>query len=158
MKKCLFLLILLCITNLFSFSQCDCKVNMSFERAEGGCFGQNCACNCLPDNGQDSWEQCTDWGCGSTDIEPGGNLTIGNIKPSDGKTFMSMTCGPTGEGNSLKLCAGAPLKAGTQYCFSIDLLTKGGNTALALYGATSACTTSQLLWKSTTVTSATWTT
>ena len=144
--------------NTVVFSQCDCKVNMSFERAEGGCFGQDCNCNCLPDNGQDSWEQCKDWGCGSTDIEPGGNLTIGNISPSDGKTFMSMTCGPNGEGNSLKLCAGAPLKAGTQYCFSIDLLTKGGSTALALYGATSACTTSQLLWKSATITAATWST
>lgn len=131
---------------------------MSFERAEGGCFGQNCACNCLPDNGQDSWEQCTAWGCGSTDIEPGGNLTIGNIQPSDGKTFMSMTCGPNGEGNSVKLCAGAPLKAGTEYCFTIDLLTKGGSSSLGLYGATSACTTSQLLWKSSVITAATWST
>ncbi|HET6228038.1 MAG TPA: gliding motility-associated C-terminal domain-containing protein [Bacteroidia bacterium] len=158
MKQLVFSLILLCFVGVNAFSQCDCKVNMSFERAEGGCFGQNCNCNCLPDNGQDSWEQCTDWGCGSTDIEPGGNLTIGNIKPSDGKTFMSMTCGPNGEGNALKLCAGAPLKSGTKYCFSIDLLTKGGNTALALYGSNSACTTSELLWKSATVTSATWTT
>lgn len=158
MKKRLFLLILLGITSFASFSQCDCKVNMSFERAEGGCFGQNCNCNCLPDNGQDSWEQCTTWGYGSTDIEPGGNMTIGNIPASDGKTFMSMTGGPNGEGNSLKLCAGAPLKAGTKYCFSIDLLTKAGNTSLALYGATSACTTSELLWKSEMVTSATWST
>lgn len=158
MKQTLCTLFFICMASAFTFSQCDCKINMSFERAAGGCFGQNCNCNCLPDNVQDSWEQCTDWGCGSTDIEPGGNLTIGNIQPSDGKSFMSMTCGPNGEGNSVKLCAGAPLKSGTQYCFTIDLLTKGGNTALALYGANSACTTSQQLWKSPTISSATWTT
>lgn len=158
MKQTVFTLFFICLASAFTFSQCDCKINMSFERAAGGCFGQNCNCNCLPDNGQDSWEQCASWGCGSTDIEPGGNLTIGNIQPSDGKNFMSMTCGPDGEGNSVRLCAGAPLKSGTQYCFTIDLLTKGGSTALALYGANSACTTSQLLWKSPTITSASWTT
>src|SRR4051812_22304372 len=159
MKQLLFSLILLCFVNISAFSQCDCKVNMSFERKDGGCFGQNCACNCLPDNGQDSWEQCPDWGCGSTDIEPGGNLTIGNVKPTDGKTFMSMTCGPQGEGNALKLCAGAPLKTGTQYCFSIDLMAKGGDVQLALYGANSACTTSQMLWTSKSVISnGDWTT
>lgn len=158
MKHTVITLFFICLSSAFSFSQCDCKINMSFERADGGCFGQNCSCNCLPDNGQDTWEQCTSWGCGSTDIEPGGNLTIGNIQPSHGNSFMSMTCGPEGEGNSVKLCAGAPLKSGTQYCFTIDLLTKGGNTALALYGANSACTTSQLLWKSPAITSASWTT
>lgn len=158
MKQIVLSFLMICIANAHSFSQCDCKINMSFERSAGGCFGQNCNCNCLPDNGQDSWEQCTTWGCGSTDIEPGGNLTIGNIQPSDGKSFMSMTCGPNGEGNSVKLCDGAPLKSGTQYCFTIDLLTKGGSTALALYGANSSCTTSQLLWKSPTISTATWTT
>lgn len=158
MKKFLLSLVFMCLAGVASLAQCDCKINMSFERAGGGCFGQNCSCNCLPDNGQDSWEQCTTWGCGSTDIEPGGNLTIGNIKASDGNTFMSMTCGPNGEGNALKLCDGAPLKSGTEYCFTIDLLTKGGSTALALYGASSSCATTQLLWKSTTVSSATWTT
>ncbi len=150
-------LMIMCMGCSIAFAQCDCKVNMSFERAEGGCFGQNCSCNCLPDNIDDSWEQCDKWGCGSTDIEPGGNLTIGNIAASNGKTFMSMTCGPNGEGNSIKLCAGAPLKKGTQYCFSIDLLTKGGNTVLAIYGSNSACdVTEPPLWKSKTVTAATW--
>ena len=148
MKKVLFSLLFLCITTSL-LAQCDCKINMSFERAEGGCFGQNCACNCLPDNGQDTWEQCTKWGCGSTDIEPNGNLSMSGVNAIDGKTFMSMTCGPQGEGNSLKLCEGAPLKAGEKYCFDISLIKRNGSASLALYGADSPCNEGgQELWVS----------
>src|SRR6185295_244826 len=150
MKKVLLTLIFTCIVTVLAFSQCDCKINMSFERASGGCFGQDCNCNCLPDNGQDSWVQCKDWGCGSTDIEPGGNISINGVDPTDGKTFMSMTCGPTGEGNAVKLCDGAPLKAGVKYSFTIDLISKGGKGSLALYGANASCPAAgmQLLWTS----------
>lgn len=152
MKKLVFSLILVCFINVSVFSQCDCKVNMSFERASGKCFGQDCKCYCLPDSMGDVWEQCPDWGFGSTDIEPGGNSVYSNMTPSDGKTFLSMS-GISGdaEGSSLRLCRNAPLKAGTKYCFTIDLINAGSfdpNAVLKIYGSMSACTESQLLWTS----------
>jgi gliding motility-associated-like protein len=59
-----------------------------------------------------------------------------------------------GEGVSLTLCTGITLTAGTQYCFSLDLITRAnfGNSAgtsrLRIYGSSSTCQTTQLLWDS----------
>jgi len=144
-------------------AQCSCKYNMSFERAAGGCFGQNCigsqgnSC-CVPDNVDEFWQTCNAggvWGCGSADVEPGGNIDFNGVKPTHGSTFMSMTCGPNGEGNTMTLCPGGALKAGTQYCFAIDLISRSfgggnGNSTLIIYGSMSPCnlTGAQVLWTS----------
>lgn len=146
-------------------AQC-CEVNMSFERAAGSCFGQDCNCICNPDpiGPGEAWLSCPSWGCGSTDIgpNPGGDLNMGNTQPTDGNSFLSMTCsggpGGMGEGISLTLCTGVTLTAGTQYCFSLDLITRAnfGNSAgtsrLRIYGSSSTCQTTELLWDSPTLT------
>lgn len=83
---------------------------------------------------------------------------MGNTQPTEGNSFLSMTCsgGPGGEGEgiSVTLCTGVTLTAGTQYCFSLDLITRAnfGNSAgtsrLRIYGSAAQCQTSQLLWDS----------
>ena len=127
------LLAMCCMLPMGSFvmAQCDCEVNMSFERAAGSCFGQNCGCPCFPDpvSPGETWTSCPAWGCGSTDIgpNPGGSVNMGNTQPTVGNSFLSMECsggpGGAGEGVSMTLCAGFALETGQQYCFSIDLIT-----------------------------------
>jgi gliding motility-associated-like protein len=146
-------------------AQC-CTLNMSFERAAGSCFGQDCNCICNPDpvGPGETWSSCPAWGCGSTDIgpNPGSDLNMGNTQPTEGNSYLSMTCsgGPDGmgEGISMTLCTGVALTAGTQYCFSIDLITRAnfgnnaGTSRLRIYGSASTCQTTQLLWDSPTLT------
>jgi len=147
-------------------AQC-CELNMSFERAAGSCFGQDCQCICNPDpvSAGETWSSCPTWGCGSTDIgpNPGGDISMGNTQPTDGNSFMSMTCngGPDnmGEGISVTLCTGVSLTAGTQYCFSLDLITRNGafgagNSRLRIYGSNSTCQMTELLWDSPAITGA----
>jgi gliding motility-associated-like protein len=159
-------LVFICIGSSIALAQCDCKVNMSFERAAGKCFGEDCkngSCVCLPDNIGEVWAQCGSWGCGSTDIGPGGDINI-TVAPSDGKSYMSMTCGNSGgEGNGFKLCDKTALQAGTKYSFSIDLavadaFSSGPSAQLEIYGSNSSCASTQLLWTSAAITSKTWTT
>lgn len=146
-------------------AQC-CTLNMSFERGAGSCFGQDCNCICNPDpiGPGETWTSCPSWGCGSTDIgpNPGADLNMGNTQPTEGSSYLSMTCsgGPDGmgEGISMTLCTGVTLTAGTQYCFSIDLITRAnfGNSAgtsrLRIYGSNTTCQMTQLLWDSPTLT------
>ena len=141
-------------------AQCDCTLNMSFERAAGSCFGQDCGCICNPDplGPGETWSSCPSWGCGSTDIgpNPGGSVNMGNTQPTAGNSFLSMECGGgpggAGEGISMTLCSGFSLQAGQQYCFSIDLITRAsfgnnpGTSGLVIYGSNSPCQTSQTLW------------
>jgi gliding motility-associated-like protein len=159
-------LIFICTGSLISFAQCDCKVNMSFERAAGKCFGEDCkdgSCVCLPDNMGEVWGQCGSWGCGSTDIGPDGDINI-KVAPTDGKTYMSMTCGNSGgEGNSFKLCEKTALKVGETYIFSIDLVVAdlfnaNPSAQLEIWGGMSSCDAKQLLWTSEVINSKTWTT
>ncbi len=87
---------------------------------------------------------------------------MGNTQPTHGTSYASMTCGGgannEGEGLSLTLCTGLTLEAGTEYCFSLDLITRtsfgnsSGSSRLRIYGSSTACQTSQLLWASPAVT------
>ena len=146
--------------NGLSQDDCNCQLNMSFERALGSCFGQDCGCQCTPDpegNGE-SWLSCPFWGCGSTDIgpNPGGSLNMGNTQPTNGNSFLSMECsggpGGAGEGISVTLCEGVALQAGQEYCFAIDLITRAnfgnnaGTSGLVIYGSNSPCQDTQTLW------------
>jgi gliding motility-associated-like protein len=159
-------LVLICIGDSIAFAQCDCKVNMSFERTLGKCFGEDCKpnkCACLPDNMGEVWAQCGSWGCGSTDIGPKGDINIG-IPASDGQTYMSMTCGNVGgEGNGFKLCEKTALKVGETYTFEIDMavgdaFSSAPSAQLQIYGGMSSCDDQQLLWESQPVTSKVFTT
>jgi gliding motility-associated-like protein len=141
-------------------AQCDCNLNMGFERAAGSCFGQDCGCICNPDPIAvgETWSSCPTWGCGSTDIgpNPGGSVNMGNTQPTQGNSFVSMECGGgpagAGEGISMTMCAGFTLEAGTQYCFALDLITRAsfgnnaGTSGLVIYGSNGPCQTSQTLW------------
>jgi gliding motility-associated-like protein len=143
-----------------SWGQCDCTVNMGFERALGSCFGQDCGCVCNPDpvSAGETWSSCPSWGCGSTDIgpNPGGSVNMGNTQPTQGNSFLSMECGGgpggAGEGISMTLCSGYTLEAGQQYCFSLDLITRAsfgnnpGTSGLVIYGSNSPCQVGQTLW------------
>lgn len=143
-----------------------CILNMSFERTTGSCFGANCGCDCTPTNFGlgDTWFSCPGWGCGSTDIgpNPGGSISMGTTAPTEGNTFLSMECngpGGLGEGIAMGMCAGAPLKAGTQYCFTIDLITRNGGfgagqSRLRIFGSAFACQMTQLLYDSPAITGA----
>jgi gliding motility-associated-like protein len=143
-----------------ALAQCDCKVNMSFEKAAGPCFGENCRdghCVCLPDNMGEVWGQCGSWGCGSTDIGPKGDINMA-LPPTDGSSYMSMTCGNTGgEGNGFKLCEKTALKVGEVYSFSIDLaigdvFNSNPSAQLQIYGGMTLCDDQQLLWESPAIT------
>jgi len=87
---------------------------------------------------------------------------MGATVPTDGNTFMSMTCNGTGglgEGIAMGMCAGAPLKAGTLYCFTIDLITRNGGfgagqSRLRIFGSAFACQMTQLLYDSPAITGA----
>jgi len=155
-----FLVVLLLLAGSKAEAQCDCTLNMGFERAGGSCFGQDCGCICNPDpiGPGETWTSCPTWGCGSTDIgpNPGGSVNMGNTQPTQGNSFLSMECGGgpggAGEGISMTMCAGFTLEAGTQYCFSIDLITRAsfgnnpGTSGLVIYGSNGPCQTSQTLW------------
>jgi len=156
------LVVMLLLPAQEAVAQCDCVLNMSFERAAGSCFGQDCGCDCVPDpmGPGESWTSCPLWGCGSTDIgpNPGGDLNMGSTQPTHGSSYLSMTCsgGPNGEGEgiSMTLCTGTALQAGTEYCFAIDLITRAnfgsnpGTSRLVVYGSGSPCTVGETLWNS----------
>lgn len=161
-------LVVLAMQSQISLAQPPCCIiNMSFERTAGSCFGANCGCTCTPNNFAlgDTWFSCPGWGCGSTDIgpNPGGDISMGTTAPTQGNTFLSMTCngGPSnmGEGIAMGLCTGITLTAGTQYCFSIDLITRNGlfgagNSRLRIFGSAFACQTTELLYDSPALTGA----
>jgi len=87
---------------------------------------------------------------------PGGSVNMGNTQPTDGDTFLSMECGGgpggAGEGFSLSFCPDVTLEVGTQYCISIDLITRAsfgnnaGTSGLVVYGSSAICQTTQTLW------------
>jgi len=142
-----------------ALAQCDCEINMSFERAGGSCFGDNCNCVCNPDpvSPGETWTSCSTWGCGTTDIgpNPGGSLTMGNTQPTHGNNYLSMECsgpGGLGEGISVTMCSGFNLQAGQQYCFAIDLITRAsfgnnpGTSGLRIFGSNGPCQTTEVLW------------
>lgn len=155
--------VLLVLTSLLAVAmaraQCDCVLNMSFERAAGSCFGETDGPTCVPDNlgPGEIWSSCPSWGCGSTDIgpNPGGSLSMGNTQPTHGNSFLSMECsgaGSLGEGISMTLCSGITLQAGQEYCFEIDLITRAsfgnspGTSGLRIYGSNSTCQMTEMLW------------
>jgi len=87
---------------------------------------------------------------------------MGTTMPTQGNTFLSMTCngsGGLGEGIAMGLCAGAPLKAGTQYCFTLDLITRNGSfgagqSRLRIFGSATGCQMTELLYDSPAITGA----
>lgn len=168
-----------CLWSVHLQAQC-CPMNFSFERPSGSCFGQTVGVTCVP--GQAStevWQSCPAWGCGSVDLgpNPGGSLNMGQVQPTDGNNYISMECRGSadganlGEGFSLSFCTDVVLTAGTEFCISLDLVTwtnngfvcppfsfNGcpGNSRLVVYGSSSPCSTTQVLWTSPTL-SGTWT-
>jgi hypothetical protein len=152
--------------------QC-CPINLSFERPSGSCFGANVGATCVPSAASDEvWQSCPTWGCGSVDIGPNPNASanMGNIQPTAGDHYVSMECsggpGGAGEGFSLTLCQGITLVPGSQYCITLDLITRQsfctpfsatgcqGTSRLIVYGSVGPCGTSQTLWTSPALTGA----